>query len=275
MGTHIDNDYLESIRELVVEEYVYGISPSEIAKHYRISRSTLYHLIRKAGVLRTRPGNRKLGKNAELEIIGLYNDGLSVKIIAEKMKVNTGIIYNILNENGKVMPNHQDRADRKISEEQETELVSLYENKEMNVVELGEKYGISGNIVYRILKRNGVERNHFTGPKLHFKKYVSESGRLCRFKSDWESKYAEYLDDNGIEWAYESHTYLLSDGTAYTPDFWIPSWNLLVEIKGLLTDEARIKIELFRKEYPDIKLLLVDRKTFSLYGINLQKSKIA
>jgi len=55
------------------------------------------------------------------------------------------------------------------------------------------------------------------------------------FRSGWEAKYAEYLDTWNIKWEYEPHTFVLEiEGkkTSYTPDFYLPEFNLYHEIKG-------------------------------------------
>lgn len=84
-----------------------------------------------------------------------------------------------------------------------------------------------------------------------------------RCKSTWEANYARILKLIGVEFLYESKTFSLSNGTSYTPDFYIISENKYVEIKGYMHDKSRIKLDLFKKEYPLINLELVDSKKYS------------
>jgi hypothetical protein len=62
--------------------------------------------------------------------------------------------------------------------------------------------------------------------------HLDSRGRMYKFRSTWEVKYAEALDRAGLAWFYEPDRLLLSDGRTYTPDFWIVEWNSYVEIKG-------------------------------------------
>ena len=45
-------------------------------------------------------------------------------------------------------------------------------------------------------------------------------GRV-RFRSRTEARRAAELTEQGVPWLFEACRYLLSDGRAYTPDFWI------------------------------------------------------
>lgn len=54
-----------------------------------------------------------------------------------------------------------------------------------------------------------------------------------RFRSRLEARWAVFFDALGIEWEYEKEGLVLSDGTWYLPDFWLPQVNggIWVEIK--------------------------------------------
>lgn len=51
------------------------------------------------------------------------------------------------------------------------------------------------------------------------------------FRSSWEAKVDLFLDHIGLEWQYEPETFELGNGRRYTPDFFIPSMNLFIEVK--------------------------------------------
>jgi len=51
------------------------------------------------------------------------------------------------------------------------------------------------------------------------------------FRSLLEARYAKALDNYGIEWVYEIQGYEYG-GIRYLPDFYLPSMNMLLEIKG-------------------------------------------
>jgi len=75
-------------------------------------------------------------------------------------------------------------------------------------------------------------------------------------KSNWEIIYAKYLDKNNIKWLYESKTFDLGN-TTYTPDFYLPQTDEYIEIKGWFRDDAKKKFRLFKKSYPEIKIVLI------------------
>jgi len=76
-----------------------------------------------------------------------------------------------------------------------------------------------------------------------------------KMRSGWEVKYAQYLDLKGIKWEYEP-TFQLSDGKLYTSDFKLED-GTIVEIKGYFREDARIKWQMFKDEYPNLKKSLL------------------
>ena len=73
------------------------------------------------------------------------------------------------------------------------------------------------------------------------------------FRSTWEVAFAQYLDKNNIKWFYEATTFYGED-YSYTPDFYLPETKEHIEIKGWWRDKAKKKFELFKKDFPNIKL---------------------
>lgn len=61
-----------------------------------------------------------------------------------------------------------------------------------------------------------------------------------RFRSRLEARWAVFFDALGIEWEYEPEGFVLTDGTYYLPDFWLPKLKWFVEVKGNLTDQEGI-----------------------------------
>lgn len=53
-----------------------------------------------------------------------------------------------------------------------------------------------------------------------------------RFRSRLEADWALTLDTLGITWQYEPEGFELSDGSCYSPDFWLPSARAWLEVKG-------------------------------------------
>jgi len=91
-------------------------------------------------------------------------------------------------------------------------------------------------------------------------KFIDIHDRVFNMRSSWEVIFAKYLDRCGINWDYETKTYELSNGRTYTPDFFTE--NCIFEVKGLKYIDSMKKFESFKKEYPDINIVLVDRHYF-------------
>jgi len=91
-------------------------------------------------------------------------------------------------------------------------------------------------------------------------------GRIW-MRSTYELAYAKYLDSRRILWKYEHKTFSLSNGTSYTPDFFLVKNKKYREIKGYMRPDARIKIKLFRKEYPNKNFKVLYKEDLVRKGI--------
>jgi hypothetical protein len=60
------------------------------------------------------------------------------------------------------------------------------------------------------------------------------------FRSRIEARWAVFFDSMDIDYHYEQEGFELK-GRRYLPDFWIPSWNSFVEIKGAEPTEKEIE----------------------------------
>jgi len=82
-------------------------------------------------------------------------------------------------------------------------------------------------------------------------------------RSNWEANFARVLELHSIKYEFEPETFFfpVKTGTkAYIPDFYIPSTDTWIEVKGYLDDKSRIKIKRFRKYNPEKNLVLVVSK---------------
>ena len=79
--------------------------------------------------------------------------------------------------------------------------------------------------------RDECRRNGVLARRVHVE-YLDRLGRIWRLRSGWERSLAEYLDREGLTWAYEPHQLLLSNGRVYVPDFYVDEWATYVEVKG-------------------------------------------
>lgn len=58
-----------------------------------------------------------------------------------------------------------------------------------------------------------------------------------RFRSRLEARWAVFFDEAGIKWEYEIEGYKLSNGVMYLPDFYLPEFQLFVEVKRSINGE--------------------------------------
>ena len=93
-----------------------------------------------------------------------------------------------------------------------------------------------------------------TGSK-HYQRtyYTQPDGKEVLLKSSYELRYAQILDYMGVNWAYESKSYILHglDDSTFHPDFYLPDIDLWVDPKGYVRPESKAKIIEFSKEYPE------------------------
>jgi hypothetical protein len=67
--------------------------------------------------------------------------------------------------------------------------------------------------------------------------------RGYNFRSRLEARYAVLFDSLGLKWEYEIEGYDLGKHGWYLPDFWLPEFNLFLEVKP--TTDSKIKCEEF------------------------------
>jgi hypothetical protein len=68
------------------------------------------------------------------------------------------------------------------------------------------------------------------------------------FRSRLEARWAVFFYELGIEFDYEKEGYFLPDGEKYLPDFWLPEYDLWLEVKPGYLDLGQEKIMDARKK---------------------------
>jgi hypothetical protein len=81
------------------------------------------------------------------------------------------------------------------------------------------------------------------------------------FYSRWEANIARLFNYLGIKWIYQPKTFDLKTQN-YTPDFYLPKYNIYIEVKNFFWKYSKIRDEKFRKIYPDISLNLILKKEY-------------
>lgn len=68
-----------------------------------------------------------------------------------------------------------------------------------------------------------------------------------RFRSRLEARWAVFFDTAGIPYEYEPEGFVLTDGTYYLPDFYLPWYRCYVEIKPNVEGEIGKGFDLISK----------------------------
>lgn len=98
---------------------------------------------------------------------------------------------------------------------------------------------------------------------------VDSFGKKFYYDSNWEIAMARSLDAAGIKWA-RPNKFILSDGRAYTPDFYIPEYDVYVDPKAKRPNYYRqsvLKIEMFEQEYKTRCLVITKPDLLEWYHI--------
>jgi hypothetical protein len=97
------------------------------------------------------------------------------------------------------------------------------------------------------LKNNDIYKNGF---REDLNKY---------FRSKFEANYARFLNYMDIKWEFETDkcVFKLNNGRRYVCDFYLPETDEYIELKGYMRKDAEEKLNMFKKEYPDIKFKIL------------------
>jgi len=92
-----------------------------------------------------------------------------------------------------------------------------------------------------------------------------------RFAHNSERQFAKLLDFYGIAWEYEPRTFVLetdregNPAQAFSPDFYLPAYDLFIEITTLnqkLVTKKNRKIRRLRELYPDVKVKIFYQRDY-------------
>jgi hypothetical protein len=110
------------------------------------------------------------------------------------------------------------------------------------------------------------------------------NGTNIFFRSLWEANYALYLDflkSNNVikKWTFEEDTFwfekIKRGVRSYKPDFKITLNNDSIEyheVKGYMDSKSKTKLNRMRIYYPEIKMVLIEKKQYDEIKLNYKKS---
>lgn len=100
--------------------------------------------------------------------------------------------------------------------------------------------------------------------------YESKYNGLVRYQSSYEHKFMQYMDDHDFNWirCKDRFPYLDSEGKkhTYNPDFYLPKYDLYLEVKGMIRKNDPLKFAAFPD---DKKLLLLGYKELTALGLKV------
>jgi hypothetical protein len=76
-------------------------------------------------------------------------------------------------------------------------------------------------------------------------------------RSTYEARFANLLSSQNIDWLYEPKYFDVGNNKVYLPDFYLPSYDVYVEVKGWWRDDAKEKFEAFISIYSNLKYSLI------------------
>ncbi len=102
--------------------------------------------------------------------------------------------------------------------------------------------------------------------RVGFYKNLLNKNSEIRMRSSWERRFAFYQDKLKVKWKYEPRQFPFRPNKLkyifYTPDFYLPETDEWYEIKGYNCEKDKPKIALFRKQFPDKKLIVLKSDWF-------------
>ena len=142
----------------IVKLYDEGLSSLAIARMFGVSKPTILKVLKRQGRKRRGSGEalRSLTKEQEEGVVRLYDEGLSSPAIADRLSVSKDIIFRVLERKGKKRRS-SGSYQRKLTEEQEEEIVQLYDGGIFSGA-IAQKFGVSKPTILNALERQGRKR---------------------------------------------------------------------------------------------------------------------
>ena len=88
-------------------------------------------------------------------------------------------------------------------------------------------------------------------------------------RSMFEANFCRILIHNKVGYKYERDTFTLRNGSTYTPDLFLPKQNIYIELKGRLFEKDKLKIELFKEQYSNLKLIVIYQHSYKWKRLNI------
>ena len=133
----------------------------------------------------------------------------------------------------------------KAKKEGYTYIVSEDTKEKISKSNFGKKHTLYNKNKIRKTVNEHIENGNW---HLSFSKSRTFEYKGIKFQGSWEIKFAKYLDNKNIKWERPCKTYKYifeNENHRYLPDFYLPEYNLYIEIKGYPTKRDFSKWEQF------------------------------
>lgn len=229
------------------------------------------------------------------EIQKLYDTGITISQVCEIFGCKPSGVYSAT-KRGEFIP--RDKSDcqtskQKMIDERLRELSLLYSsgNSLREILELGfsqaeyihaRKMGLFQPRDLRTAHKLRLEKH---GPNvmgeearknLSIRQSLNNSGGKCkwfevsgqRVQGTWERNIANKFNEMGIKWIkLKTHKDILfytykDSERAYTPDFYLPDFDVYLEVKGYWWGDDRNKMDIVIKQHPDKKIIIIEKSEY-------------
>jgi len=217
--------WLDGKKDEVVKLYDSGKTQAEVAKHFKVSQAAISTRLRKWG-LSNPDGNRfKRFDNIDKETVRrlYWDEEMHPVRIAEKYGCHKQVIVNRMKDWG----------------------IPLRTKSQARMGELNPIYGVGHTNGAKKKMSEAFENGRVIGFNTHWgigSFYETPNQGDVWMRSGWETVTADYLTTQGKDWYYEYEWIKLAESFRYLPDFYLPEYNLYIEVKGRVK-EKDIKIK--------------------------------
>jgi transposase-like protein len=252
----------------IVKRYEAGESAAKIAKSLGADPIFAFSALKRAGIKARAPGRPRIfNEDLATRVVEAYRNGATYADLKRDFGVTSTIVDKSLKWAG--LPGREKGSYTFKTQAQRDELIARYTSGEAQS-SLAMHYGVSRDAILTVLNNAGVpirDPNDSCGFP-----FADVHGRLWQMRSSWEIKFAKYLDRINAWWDYELERFDVGHGMTYLPDFWIyyPGTRdliCLVDIKGFLKSKSRTRIILFRQQYPQLPLFVLQGTDLVRFGI--------
>ncbi len=239
----------------IIKKYKNNVSLKAIAEEYNVDTSSIKTLIKKYSLLKPSLNYQKTLAPFKEQIIQLYNNNASIKQIANTFNVPDLSLARFLTQNNIHTPYYRSKQNNAIPVSDAEKIYKLHHNDNLTLKDIGNLYNCSAPTVASFFDKNSIPRRSKTESviltnqdetiarkrlkNLHkIKNYTLPSGEVIKLKG-YEPQFLDFafnnklLSEKDINYSPKRIKYLQDNKLRhYYPDFYIPKYNLIIEIKS-------------------------------------------